>query len=68
MEEKIKIKSLKLEHSTCNSCKKKPVNGKLNEIIVGKNGEYMIVLLCTKCLNELADTLWQYLENDGETK
>lgn len=76
MREVIKILNIcrcKDKHRDCNVCGNKIhrknqqelVNGTIiHEISFGKNNQSITVAICDNCLNEFADKLWKYLEED----
>lgn len=71
-------KILKIERTTgghhyCNICHELVgdeqvdnfvVGNKGHELAFGRNNFSITVCLCSKCLNQFADLLWQYLEEE----
>ena len=39
-------------------------DNKMHELSFGKNNYATVICLCTKCLNDFADALWKYLEEE----
>lgn len=70
----LEIKRMASGYHYCNVCHEEVhdecvqnfvVGNKGHELAFGRNNFSTTVCLCTKCLNNFADLLWQYLEEEA---
>lgn len=48
----------------CNVCHKQLDDNKMHELRFGRDHHSIIICLCSECLIEFSDKLWQYLEEN----
>lgn len=69
----IEIKKERDKYRYCNVCHELVgdsvasnfvVDNKMHELSFGRNNHSNTISLCTRCLNNFADLLWQYLEEE----
>lgn len=70
----IAVQRMHGKHHYCNVCHKEVgdeqvdnfvVGNKAHELSFGRNNHSNTICLCTRCLNNFADLLWQYLEEEA---
>lgn len=67
MEKILEISRCKDKHRSCNVCGNEIHKGRchvVHELNFGKNNQNISIAICSDCLNEFADNLWKYLEED----
>lgn len=69
----LSVKEVESKYGYCNTCRMKVRNGetgtldkdnRVHEIQFGKYGQSVSVRLCTKCLLEFSDKLWEYISEN----
>lgn len=52
------------KYLSCNICKHPKTKGKYSELCFGKDNSTITIRLCDRCLNDFAEVLWKYLEEE----
>lgn len=70
----ISITTIRGKYSYCNVCHKEiggesadnlSIGNKAHELSFGSNNYSNTICLCTRCLNNFVDLLWQYLDEEA---